>query len=473
MKKYFMIDLPIDFLNEMKELLQDEYDDFLSSYSLEPQKAFRINSIKTCDYDLTVYGKEKVPYTNNSYYLDDDSLGASAFHHSGAVYIQEPSAMMPALVLNPPKGSRVLDMCSAPGGKTGQLSELVGEEGVLVSNEINLLRSRILLGNVERLGLKNTVVTNLSPKEIAKNLTGWFDAVLVDAPCSGEGMFRKNPEAITEWTKERSISCGERQKEIISESAKCLKEGGFLVYSTCTFSKRENEDVVQELLDSGDFELCPIPDKFPHEKGKDTDGLTARLYPHKMKGEGHFVALLKRVTTVPELCKKSSVRDLTKKEETIVNSFIACIENPPKPKILNNNVIFPPKIIPPLPYGIIGCGVKIGEINERFLPHHQVFSAYGKDFKNKIYLSIDDTRVNKYLKGEEIDAEINEKREGENKTVLSEANDKPLSNGQKSKNNGRSSNGWASVLIEGCPVGGAKISDGKAKNHYPKGLRKK
>lgn len=467
-----MINLPDDFLSEMKELLQDEYDDFLSSYSFDAQKAFRINTIKPSNFDLTVFGKNKVPYTKNSYYLDDDSLGSSPFHHAGAVYIQEPSAMMPALVLNPKNGSRVLDMCSAPGGKTGQLAEIVGEDGVLVSNEINLSRSRILLGNVERLGLRNTVVTNLSPKEIAKNLCGWFDAVLVDAPCSGEGMFRKNPDAVAEWTKERSVSCGDRQKEIIIESAKCLKEGGYLVYSTCTFSKRENEDVVQVLIDSGDFELCAISDDFPHEKGKDVLGLTARLYPHKIKGEGHFVALLKRITPNTLSGKKSSVRDLTKKEESLVKPFLEGIKNAPNPKILNNNVIFPPKIIPPLPYGIIGCGVKVGEINERFIPHHQVFSAYGNEFKNKICLNIDDPRVYKYLRGEEIDTGIKESTS--NKTDIIDKNSNEITecktNGNRNQDK-TSLSGWTAVLIENCPVGGAKVSGGIAKNHYPKGLR--
>lgn len=444
-----MIDLPIDFLNEMKELLGEEYDDFLSSYSFEQKKAFRINSVKPTNFDLTFFGKTKVPYTQNSFYLENDSLGSSPFHHAGAVYIQEPSAMIPALVLNPEKGSKVLDMCAAPGGKSGQLAELIGEEGVLVSNEINLSRSRILLGNVERLGLKNTVVTNLPPKEIAKNLKGWFDAVLVDAPCSGEGMFRKNPDAIGEWTKERSESSGERQKEILLESAKCLKEGGYLVYSTCTFSKCENEEVIQTLLDTGEFELCPISDDFPHEKGKDEKGFTARLYPHKMQGEGHFVAKLRRIAPNPKTEKKSMVRDLNKKEESALKPFLDSLNNPPKPKILGNNVIFPPKIIPPLPYGIIGCGVKVGEAGDRFLPHHQVFSAFGKSFKNQIDLSADDKRVNMFLRGEEIDAFGDC---GENMAK------KPQ-------------NGWASVLIEGCPVGGAKVSDGRAKNHYPKGLR--
>lgn len=430
--------LPIEFLNEMKCLLNDDYDDFLASYSSPAQKAFRINTIKPCDFDLTVYGKKRVPYTSNCYYLEEDSLGSSVFHHLGAVYIQEPSAMIPALVLNPPKGAKVLDMCASPGGKTGQLAEIIGEDGLLVSNEINLSRCKTLLGNVERLGAKNTVVTNLPPKEIAKSLQGWFDAVLVDAPCSGEGMFRKNPDAINEWSLEQSQSCAIRQQDIILTSAKCVKTGGLLVYSTCTFSKRENEDIIDFLIKNGEFELVAIPDVFPISQGFDSHRLTGRLYPHKMSGEGHFVACLKRVEPIQIKTQKSLIRTLNKKEEQIAKPFLDCLDHP-TPMILNNNLIFPPKIIPPLSYGIIGCGVKVGDIQDRVIPHHQVFSAYGKNFYNKISLDYNDKRVRQYLVGEEI--------------------------------NTTNSNGWCSIIVNGCSLGGAKISGGNAKNHYPKGLR--
>lgn len=429
--------LPIDFVNEMKDLLRDEFEDFLASYDKKPKKAFRVNSAKTCKFD---FGKTPVPYAENCYYLDDDNLGQSAFHHSGAVYIQEPSAMIPALVLNPQKGEKVLDLCASPGGKTGQLASLIGEDGLLVSNEINPQRNKVLVGNVERLGLKNTVVTIMTASEMAKYTRGFFDAVLIDAPCSGEGMFRKNPEAINEWSLAHSVSISALQKEILKEGAKCVKTGGKLVYSTCTFSKRENEEVVRALLDTGEFELLPVPSVFPVREGVDGLDKCGRLYPHKMNGEGHFVALLKRIANIDCVpSQKSPLREPTKKESETAKPFLDYVDDSLAPKIYNGSFVIPPKILPPLQKGITAYGVKVGEIEKRFIPHHQFFSAYGGYFKNKIDLSITDERVKKYIRGEEIDVDCPD--------------------------------GWAVVSVEGCPLGGVKVSNGKAKNHYPKGLR--
>lgn len=431
--------LPIEFVNEMKDLLQDEFQEFLASYDKKPQKAFRINSAKKCDFDLGL-GKVPVPYAENCYFVDDYFLGQSAFHHAGAVYIQEPSAMIPALVLNPRKGQKVLDLCASPGGKTGQLASLIGEDGLLVSNEINPQRNKVLVGNVERLGLKNTVVTIMAASEMAKYTTGFFDAVLIDAPCSGEGMFRKNPDAINEWSLAHSVSISSLQKEILEEGAKCVKAGGLLVYSTCTFSVRENEEVVRSLLDSGEFELLPVPSIFPVCKGVNGLDKCGRIYPHKANGEGHFVAIMKRIVDIDCVAKaKSPLRDPTKKELETAKPFFDYVNEVPSPKIYNGSFVIPPKILPPLQKGITAYGVKVGEIEKRFIPHHQFFSAYGDYFKNRINLSSNDERLKKYIRGEEIDVDAPD--------------------------------GWAVVCVEGCALGGAKISNGKAKNHYPKGLR--
>lgn len=435
------MELPIDFLNEMKALRENEYDSFLSSYACPSVRGFRVNTAKPCDYPLERFGSGEIDYAKNCYYLKDDSLGSSVFHHSGAVYIQEPSAMIPSLVLNPHKGSRVLDMCASPGGKTGQLSALIGDSGVLVSNEINPTRNKTLVGNVERLGLRNTVVTMLDPHSLAKMAYGWFDYVLIDAPCSGEGMFRKNPEAISEWSLNKSISLSELQKEIITEGAKCVRTGGILVYSTCTFSVRENEEVIQYLLDKGEFKLLPIPSQFPVDKGLDADGLSGRLYPDKIRGEGHFVALLQRINTVEESNNKVPLKALSRKEKENVDQFLSNISMGVNAYMYNNSVVIPPIIIPPVNKQITASGVKVGEIDKRLIPHHQFFSAYGAYFKQKMDFQPDSDDLKRYLRGEEINSTL--------------------------------SDGWAVVTVCGCPIGGVKVSCGRAKNHYPKGLRTK
>lgn len=435
------MNLPTDFLNEMKDLRGNDYDSFLSSYQTQSVRGYRINTAKPCDYPLEQFASGEIDYAKNCFYLKDETLGSSAFHHAGAVYIQEPSAMIPALVLNPHKGSRVLDLCASPGGKTGQLSALIGDEGVLVSNEINPSRNKTLVGNVERLGLRNTVVTMLDSKSLSKMAYGWFDYVLVDAPCSGEGMFRKNPEAIAEWSLSKSISLSDLQKEIITEGAKCVRTGGILVYSTCTFSVRENEEVVQYLLDKGEFRLLPIPSQFPVDKGLDVDRLSGRLYPDKMRGEGHFVALLQRINSVEESNNKMPSRALNRKENEVVNQFLSNLNVGVNSYMHNNSIVIPPHIIPPITKQITAAGVKVGEIDKRLIPHHQFFSAYGACFKHKMDFRSDNDDLKRYLRGEEIE------------TTLPD--------------------GWAVVTIYGCPIGGVKVSSGRAKNHYPKGLRTK
>lgn len=433
------MELPIDFLNEMKDLRGNEYNAFLSSYDSPTVRGYRINTVKPCDYPLEQFGDGEIDYADNCYYLKDEHLGSSAFHHAGAVYIQEPSAMIPALVLNPHKGSCVLDLCASPGGKTGQLAALIGDNGVLVSNEINPSRNKTLVGNVERLGLRNTVVTMLDPKSLGKMAYGWFDYVLIDAPCSGEGMFRKNPEAIEEWSLSKSTSLSELQKEIILEGAKCVRTGGILVYSTCTFSVRENEEVIRYLLDNGEFKLLPIPSQFPVDKGLDIDRLTGRLYPDKIRGEGHFVALLQRINSVEESNNKMPLKALSRKENEGVNQFLSNINVGVNAYMYNNSIVIPPTIIPPITKQITAAGVKVGEMDKRLIPHHQFFSAYGIYFKRKMNFQPDSDELKRYLRGEEIE------------TTLPD--------------------GWAVVTVCGCPIGGVKVSCGRAKNHYPKGLR--
>ena len=247
----------------MKELLSDdEYQRFIDSAGECAYRGIRVNSLKCTSEkikEFMPYVGDQTPFYKYGYYIPDDisGIGDEPFHHAGAFYVQEPSASAAVTVLDVQKGDYVLDLCAAPGGKSTQIAAELGGTGLLWSNEIVKNRANILLSNIERMGVSNAVVSNCHPDTLCGRLSGYFDKVLVDAPCSGEGMFRKDSEAIGEWSLEHSISCGERQLSILRSAANALKDGGTLVYSTCTFSVYENERVIERFLDSRkDFELA-------------------------------------------------------------------------------------------------------------------------------------------------------------------------------------------------------------------------
>ena len=282
------MNLPIEFEKKMKAFLGNEWDDFLYSYDNNRFQALRFNTLKVQSPEermrilktLKISSDKKVSWANEAYYFDENVRpGKHPYHEMGLYYIQEPSAMSAAALLAPKQGMRVLDLCAAPGGKSTQLATYLGDSGLLVSNEINTQRSRILSQNIERMGIKNAIVTNEDSFVLASHFPGFFNAIQVDAPCSGEGMFRKLPEAIEQWSMENVAICAERQKEILDNAAVMLKSGGVIVYSTCTFSKEENEDVIEYFLERH-------PDFILEEM--------ERFWPHKVDGEGHFVAKLVR-----------------------------------------------------------------------------------------------------------------------------------------------------------------------------------
>ena len=283
-----MMNLPIEFEKKMKAFLGNEWDDFLYSYDNNRFQALRFNTLKVQSPEermrilkvLGISSDKRVSWADEAYYFDENVRpGKHPYHEMGLYYIQEPSAMSAAALLAPKPGMRVLDLCAAPGGKSTQLATYLGDSGLLVSNEINTQRSRILSQNIERMGIKNAIVTNEDSFVLASHFPGFFNAIQVDAPCSGEGMFRKLPEAIEQWSMENVAICAARQKEILDNAAVMLKPGGVIVYSTCTFSKEENEDVIEYFLERHpDFTLEEME----------------RFWPHKVDGEGHFVAKLVR-----------------------------------------------------------------------------------------------------------------------------------------------------------------------------------
>lgn len=285
--------LPPDFLWRMKEQLGDEFEDFYACYQGEPYRALRLNPLKGdraemlkrfCnregsfaeDFHLTPVSWEETGF----YYEAKDSPGKSPYHDAGVYYIQEPSAMYPATRLDVDEsGLKVLDLCAAPGGKSTQIAAKMNGQGILFSNEIHPVRARILSENIERMGIRNALVLNETPERLAERFPCYFDRILVDAPCSGEGMFQKNEIAVSEWSLENVELCARRQTEILKSASKMLAFGGRMVYSTCTFSKEENESVIEEFLGRHP-EFALIEAK--------------RLYPHRIKGEGHFAAVLEK-----------------------------------------------------------------------------------------------------------------------------------------------------------------------------------
>ncbi len=451
-----MKDLPIEYKNRMQRLLGKEFADYEKVLSDSPVRGFRVNTDKISlrDFEkINVFGSERIPYVKNGFYLDYDKAGNHPFHHAGMIYIQEPGAMAPAECIDIDPDWKILDMCAAPGGKSSQLKNKLGEKGILVSNEIVASRCKILTGNFERLGLKNAVTTCMDTSKLARLYPNTFDLIMVDAPCSGEGMFRKEEIAIDEWSEENVKMCAKRQAEILDNAALCLKDGGYIIYATCTFSLEENEMTVDSFLKRHEeFELVRVKKEVEESTcdGIRFDGcqaenisFTRRFYPHKSKGEGQFMAVLhNKCDAFPSYpAVKVQPQKIDKSVFDFLGSVLTDYDSDSVMMYNGNPVYFTPDF--PVRAGTaFACGVTIGEIRKNYIqPHHQFFMAMGDKFIRKIELSPDSEEMRKYLHGEEIEVECE--------------------------------NGWAVITTNGCSVGGVKVVQGRAKNHYPKGLRLK
>ena len=449
------------FIEKMKNLLGEDFSRFM--WALENETAVRGLRINTLKVDRESFLSEntlplsELSYTDTGFILEsDEPVGRLAEHHSGRIYMQDPGAMAPLSAVEIPEGARVVDMCAAPGGKSGQAAAMIGDTGFLLSNEFVPKRAKILVGNLERLGVKNAVVTSMDTKKLCELFCEYFDYAIVDAPCSGEGMFRKNSDAIDEWSEAGVLASAERQKEILENAARLVREGGYIIYSTCTYSPEENEEIVGAfLLSHPEFSPIELPDKIkavtaePILKSKAAENAkyARRFYPHVSKGEGQFLALLQKNATLltTKVCKNAS-KPLSKAELAIVKDFFKSnLLQEPSARVekVGENIVLLPESIPALPsHSVFMAGVLLGEIQKtRLIPSHQLFSAYGSLFKNKVELSADEEALGKYLQGEEIDAP-----EGKE-------------------------NGYCVITYKGSSLGGGKISAGKIKNHYPKGLR--
>ena len=452
-----MIKLPIAYESRMKKLLGEEFEEYKNALEEEPVKAFRVNTDKITlkDFEkINPFKSEKIPYVENGYYLYSEKAGNHPYHHAGMIYIQEPGAMMPAECIDVESDWKILDMCAAPGGKSTQLKNKLGENGLLVSNEIIPSRCKILTGNIERLGLKNCITTCMDTGRLAEKFPDTFDLIMVDAPCSGEGMFRKEEIAVSEWSEENVKKCADRQMEILENAVRCLKDGGYIVYATCTFSLEENEMVVDSFLkEHPEFELVPVKDcvrentadgiKFEGCECKNISH-ARRFYPHKNKGEGQFAAVLK--CTLPPVSPSKKKKEQNIKVEKIDPIVFDFLDNTltsydkSSVKMYNDKPVYYSGELEVEKGVAFSYGVTIGELKKNYiLPHHQFFMAMGNNFKRKIILDINEDEITRYLHGEEIDVDCEK--------------------------------GWAVVTVDGCSVGGVKAGGGKGKNHYPKGLR--
>lgn len=479
------MNLPIEFEKKMKAFLGNEWDDFLYSYDNNRFQALRFNTLKVQSPEermrilktLKISSDKKVSWADEAYYFDENVRpGKHPYHEMGLYYIQEPSAMSAAALLAPKPGMRVLDLCAAPGGKSTQLATYLGDSGLLVSNEINTQRSRILSQNIERMGIKNAIVTNEDSFVLASHFPGFFNAIQVDAPCSGEGMFRKLPEAIEQWSMENVAICAARQKEILDNAAVMLKPGGMIVYSTCTFSKEENEDVIEYFLERHpDFTLEEME----------------RFWPHKVDGEGHFVAKLVRRGSVNELgadydvcedsCNKVEDTGLKADRKTKKNKNSKNRKNETKPALTKENmkllsefldetisedmaawiknsrlVMFGEQLyrLPDMEVDIKGlkvqrAGLHIGEFKkQRFEPSHSLALALKlSEAKNVVKLTWDDPQTTGFFNGQSV--------------MLSD------------EQTAECKKGWALVCVDGYTAGWGKVNGTQVKNHYPKGLRNK
>ncbi len=451
--------LPLEFTERMKSLLGSEYEAFARAMQKPAVRGLRVNTIKTSVSDFlssTSLTLRKISYQDGGFIVEGDSegIGSSPDHMSGRFYIQDPGAMATVAAAPIKAGMRIADLCAAPGGKSTQLASLIREDGFILCNEIVPKRAKILVGNIERLGIRNATVTSLDTGVLKGLYPGYFDLVLADAPCSGEGMFRKGEEISEEWSEAGVKLCAARQEEILDNASYMVAPGGFLLYSTCTYSTEENEQRVSAFLRSHpNFKLIPVSDAV---RAVTSDGVEIsdslctmrecrRFYPHASEGEGQFIALMQKADgekrNAPSF--KSSAKQPTKDELSLINTFFKeHLTSLPSGKIFkyNENLYVTPHMEAVPPYSVFSAGVLLGEIKGKtFVPSHQFFSAYGNLFMTRIELNDEKARL--FLAGEELDAPPD------------------------------ASGGFCSLLYCGAPLGGGKISGGKIKNHYPKGLR--
>jgi 16S rRNA C967 or C1407 C5-methylase (RsmB/RsmF family)/NOL1/NOP2/fmu family ribosome biogenesis protein len=428
--------LPEAFLERIKTQLGDEYAQFMQSLERPRAVALRFNPLKGEVPELPFVG-DPVPWENMGYYYDPEARpGLHPYHEAGVYYLQEASAMSAVALLDPQPGERICDLCAAPGGKSTQIAGRLMGKGFLLCNEINPKRAKILSRNIERMGIANALVTNEHPGKLAEHLEGYFDRVLIDAPCSGEGMFRKEEAAVTDWSPETVEMCARRQAEILDSGARLVRPGGRLVYSTCTFAPAENEQAVADFLERHpDFEAEDVDAPWFTSAGKGQ----FRLWPHRLLGEGHFGAVLRRKgeeTVTGEIASGEKIPKLW--QDFAKQMDITLPEG--KAITFGTSLYWAPAEMPVLRgLKVLRPGLELGELKkDRFEPAHAL-ALWLSACKCAENLDSDGKEIDQYLAGNVI------------------------SSGKK---------GWCLVTVDGYSIGWGKGDGVQLKNHYPKGLRR-
>ncbi|CUP24680.1 MAG: RsmF rRNA methyltransferase first C-terminal domain-containing protein [Catenibacterium mitsuokai] len=430
----------------MKSLLKDEYDDFKKALLEKPVKGLYLNrNKKNVERVLEEQYIEHHPIVENGYLYDENyHPGRSAYFLAGLYYIQEPSAMLVADALPIEPDDFVLDMCAAPGGKSCEIASRLTGEGVLIANDIEASRARILSENIERFGLDNTIVTNVDPMRFTKQFQDAFDKIVLDAPCSGEGMFRKLEQAVDTWSEDKVLECAHIQKNLLKGAYDMLKQGGMVIYSTCTYSYEENEAMVHYAVDELGFELLPLSKSHGLCPGVDLDEVV-RCYPHHYRGEGHFIALLRKPGNSPRKVVRPMKPQVSPADLKVLKAFYQETLNKKVPAYIieNNGHLYAIKKNFPELKGIrvLRNGLYLGEVRKnRFIPSYSLALTLTKeDVKRSYDYSCDSEEIKKYIHGETLE--------------------------------GTGNKGFGVIFVDGYPLSFYKESN-QVKNLFPKGLRR-
>ena len=427
--------LPEAFLERMKIQLGQEYPAFLDSLERPRAVALRFNPLKGEKPELP-FVMDPVPWESMGYYYDPNSRpGLHPYHEAGVYYLQEASAMAPVQLLDPQPGERVCDLCAAPGGKTTQIAGRMAGEGLLLCNEINPKRARILSRNIERMGVANALVTNEHPGKLAERLPAFFDRVLIDAPCSGEGMFRKEEAAVTDWSQETVEMCARRQAEILHSGAALVRPGGRLVYSTCTFAPEEDEMAVEEFLrEHPEFEPEMVEAPW-FTAGKPGN---FRMWPHKLLGEGHFAAVLRKKGDAQPEGDICAAQKLPKEWNSFAKELGICLPEG-KAIFFGQSLFWAPVDLPELRgLKVLRPGLELGIVKkDRFEPAHAL-ALWLTDCDNVASFQPDSKEIAAYMRGNVVPSQ---------------------------------KKGWCLIAVNGYSLGWGKGDGQVLKNHYPKGLR--
>lgn len=446
------MNLPEKYAERMKNMLGEDYDKYLKSLDEKRYCGLRANTLKVSPHELKSlvdWDLEPVKWCDCGFYYNEEIRPAKhPFYNAGLYYIQEPSAMSTGAAIDIQPGDRVLDLCAAPGGKSTQAAAKLKGEGVLVSNDISASRCKALLKNIEVCGVKNAVITNETPDKLAERFEGFFNKIIVDAPCSGEGMFRKDDAAVRSWEEHKSEVCCELQRNILKNAAKMLTNGGIIAYSTCTFAPEEDEGMIWEFLSANkDFELLEVDKSLGFDEGRPewvengSEELKkcGRLWPYKVKGEGHFLCLMRKkgAPIRPAAGLKQSVSD-----KELADFYTFCddyLNFSPKPPFVihGSSLMAVPEVLPDLKgLRVMRSGLYIGELKKNRFEPSQAFAMTLKkeDAKLTVDFALEDEGLKKYLRGDSFEVDCKD--------------------------------GWSLVCVCGYPLGWGKVQKGRLKNKY-------